>query len=158
MKKFVVFANTLILLLALILEFASLYYLITLFPTFSPFTEIDLMVDTMVFTVVLIAVIASTFLMISGAIIQKRFAVPYEGKTFPKMPLIFNVITAVMGLAWAISVAFLMDYYGRGTNEASETMKIFIIFVPRILAAYLEWSYSANKPIDQKTESLSERE
>ena len=65
MRKFVAFANNLILLFALILEVVSLYFLITVIPLFEPFTETAKQIELIIWGIWFVAVIVSVVLMIA---------------------------------------------------------------------------------------------
>lgn len=159
MRKFVLFANTLILLFALILEVVSLYFLITVIPLFEPFTETAKLTELMVWGVWFVAVIGSALLMIAGSAVQLSRSIPYDGPQFPNLSAISNIVTIILGVAWIIVSIVIEDVYGKGSLKFDEvSLKIITFFIARILAAYLKWSFAFNKSKKQEVESLIEKE
>ena len=159
MRKFVVFANTLILLFALILEVVSLYFLITVIPLFEPFTETAKLIELMVWGVWFVAVIGSALLMIAGSAVQLSRSIPYDGPQFPNLSAISNIVTIILGVAWIIVSIVIEDVYGKGSLKFDEvSLRIITFFIARILAAYLKWSFAFNKSKKQEAESLIEKE
>ena len=159
MRKFVLFANTLILLFALILEVVSLYFLITVIPLFEPFTETAKLTELMVWGVWFVAVIGSALLMIAGSAVQLSRSIPYDGLQFPNLSAISNIVTIILGVAWIIVSIVIEDVYGKGSLKFDEvSLKIITFFIARILAAYLKWSFAFNKSKKQEVESLIEKE
>ena len=159
MRKFVLFANTLILLFALILEVVSLYFLITVIPLFEPFTETAKLTELMVWGVWFVAVIGSALLMIAGSAVQLSRSIPYDGPQFPNLSAISNIVTIILGVAWIIVSIVIEDVYGKGSLKFDEvSLKIITFFIARILAAYLKWSFAFNKSKKQEAESLIEKE
>ena len=158
MRKFVVFANTLILLFALILEVVSLYFLITVIPLFEPFTETAKLIELMVWGIWFVAVIGSALLMIAGSVVQLSRSIPYDGPQFPNLSAISNIVTIILGVAWIIVSIVIEDVYGKGSLKFDEvSLKIITFFIARILAAYLKWSFAFNKSKKQEAESLIEK-
>lgn len=159
MRKFVLFANTLILLFALILEVVSLYFLITVIPLFERFTETAKLTELMVWGVWFVAVIGSALLMIAGSAVQLSRSIPYDGLQFPNLSAISNIVTIILGVAWIIVSIVIEDVYGKGSLKFDEvSLKIITFFIARILAAYLKWSFAFNKSKKQEVESLIEKE
>lgn len=159
MRKFVVYANTLILLFALILEVVSLYFLITVIPLFEPFTETAKLTELMVWGIWFVAVIVSVVLMIAGSAVQLSRSISYDGPQFPNLSAISNIVTIILGVAWIIVSIVIEDVYGKGTLEFDEvSLKIIPFFIARISVAYLKWSYAFNNPKKQETGSLGEKE
>ena len=159
MRKFVLFANTLILLFALILEVVSLYFLITVIPLFEPFTETAKLIKLMVWGFWFVAVIVSVVLMIAGSAVQLSRSISYDGPQFPNLSAISNIVTIILGVAWIIVSIVIEDVYGKGSLKFDEvSLKIITFFIARILAAYLKWSFAFNKSKKQEAESLTEKE
>ena len=159
MRKFVIFANTLILLFVLILEVVSLYFLITVIPLFEPFTETAKLIELMVWGVWFVAVIGSAILMIAGSAVQLSRSIPYDGPQFPNLSAISNIVTIILGVAWIIASIVIEDVYGKGSLKFDEvSLEIITFFIARILAAYLKWSFAFNKSKKQEVESLIEKE
>ena len=159
MRKFVLFANTLILLFVLILEVVSLYFLITVIPLFEPFTETAKLIELMVWGVWFVAVIGSALLMIAGSAVQLSRSIPYDGPQFPNLSAISNIVTIILGVAWIIASIVIEDDYGKGSLKFDEvSLRIITFFIARILAAYLKWSFAFNKSKKQEAESLIEKE
>ncbi len=159
MRKFVLFANTLILLFVLILEVVSLYFLITVIPLFEPFTETAKLIELIVWGVWFVAVIGSALLMIAGSTVQLSRSIPYDGPQFPNLSAVSNIVTIILGVAWIIVSIVIEDVYGKGSLKFDEvSLKIITFFIARILAAYLKWSYAFNNSKKQKVDSLREKE
>lgn len=159
MRKFVIFANTLILLFALILEVVSLYFLITVIPLFEPFTETAKLTELMVWGIWFVAVIGSALLMIAGSAVQLTRSISYDGPQFPNLSAISNIVTIILGVAWIIVSIVIDDVYGKGTLEFDEvSLKIIPFFIARILTAYLKWSYAFNNSKKQDVRFLGEKE
>lgn len=159
MRKFVVFANTLILLFALILEVVSIYFLITVIPIFEPFTEIAKLIELIVWGIWFVAVIVSVVLMIAGSAVQLSRSIPYDGPQFPNLSSISNIVTIILGVSWIVVSIVAGDIYGKGSIKFDDvSLKIITFFIARILTAYLKWSYAFNNSKKQEVESLTEKE
>ncbi len=159
MRKFVVFANTLILLFALILEVVSLYFLITVIPLFKPFTETAKLIELMVWGIWFAVVIGSAVLMIAGSAVQLSRSIPYDGPQFPNLSAVSNIVAIILGVAWIVVSIVVGEIYGKGSIRFDEvSLKIITFFIARILTAYLKWSYAFNNSKNQEVESLREKE
>lgn len=158
-KRFVVIADSLILLFALILEIVSMYFLITVIPLFEPFTETSKLIELMVWGVWFVAVIVSVALMIAGSAVQLSRSIPYDGPQFPDLSAISNIVTIILGVAWIVVSIVVGDVYGKGALKFDEvSLEISTFFIARILVAYLKWSFAFNKSKKQEVESLREKE
>ena len=115
MRKFVAFANNLILLFALILEVVSLYFLITVIPLFEPFTETAKQVELIIWGIWFVAVIVSVVLMIAGSVVQLSHSIPYDGQQFPDLSAISNIVTIILGVAWIVVSIVVGDVFGKGS-------------------------------------------
>ena len=159
MRKFVAFANNLILLFALILEVVSLYFLITVIPLFEPFTETAKQIELIIWGIWFVAVIVSVVLMIAGSVVQLSHSIPYDGQQFPNLSAISNIVTIILGVAWIVVSIVVGDVFGKGSIKFDQvSLKISTFFIARLLVAYLKWSYAFNNSKKQKVKSLREKE
>ena len=159
MRKFVAFANNLILLFALILEVVSLYFLITVIPLFEPFTETAKQIELIIWGIWFVAVIVSVVLMIAGSVVQLSHSIPYDGQQFPDLSAISNIVTIILGVAWIVVSIVVGDVFGKGTLKFDEvSLKIITFFIARISVAYLKWSYAFNNSKKQDVRFLGEKE
>ena len=159
MRKFVAFANNLILLFALILEVVSLYFLITVIPLFEPFTETAKQIELIIWGIWFVAVIVSVVLMIAGSVVQLSHSIPYDGQQFPDLSAISNIVTIILGVAWIVVSIVVGDVFGKGSIKFDQvSLKISTFFIARLLVAYLKWSYAFNNSKKQKVKSLREKE
>lgn len=159
MRKFVAFANNLILLFALILEVVSLYFLITVIPLFEPFTETAKQVELIIWGIWFVAVIVSVVLMIAGSVVQLSHSIPYDGQQFPDLSAISNIVTIILGVAWIAVSIVVGDVFGKGSIKFDQvSLKISTFFIARLLVAYLKWSYAFNNSKKQKVKSFREKE
>ena len=159
MRKFVAFANNLILLFALILEVVSLYFLITVIPLFEPFTETAKQIELIIWGIWFVAVIVSVVLMIAGSVVQLSHSIPYDCQQFPDLSAISNIVTIILGVAWIVVSIVVGDVFGKGSIKFDQvSLKISTFFIARLLVAYLKWSYAFNNSKKQKVKSLREKE